>query len=110
MANFPLVLAIEPRLLPYARANGFTMDHKVPFSALHRGRLFSLTAVDQYRNFVFRKMFEKPAISFEGRADEIVRNVQELSRLDPRYVLKYVLVRARAENQGKHVLESYSYR
>lgn len=38
----------------------------------------------QYRNFVFRKMFEKPAISFEGRADEIVRNVQELSRLDPR--------------------------
>lgn len=35
MANFPLVLAIEPRLLPYARANGFTMDHKVSFSALH---------------------------------------------------------------------------
>lgn len=29
MANFPLVLAIEPRLLPYARANGFAMDHKV---------------------------------------------------------------------------------
>ena len=29
MANFPLVLAIEPSLLPYARANGFTMDHKV---------------------------------------------------------------------------------
>ncbi|KAI0345775.1 hypothetical protein BDW22DRAFT_1467054 [Trametopsis cervina] len=68
MANFPLVLAIEPRLLPYARANGFTMDHK-------------------YRNFVFRKMFEKPAIPFEGRADEIVRNVKELSRLDPRMFL-----------------------
>ncbi|KAI0699093.1 Squalene/phytoene synthase-domain-containing protein [Cytidiella melzeri] len=68
MANYPLVLAIEPRLLPYARANGFTMDHK-------------------YRNFVFRKMFEKPAISFEGRADEIVRNVKELSRLDPRMFL-----------------------
>ncbi|THH01557.1 hypothetical protein EW026_g1174 [Hermanssonia centrifuga] len=64
MANFPLALAIEPRLLPYARENGFHMDHK-------------------YRNFVFRKMFEKPAIAFEGRTDEIVRNVQELCRLDP---------------------------
>ena len=31
MANFPLVLAIETRLLPFARANGFTMDHKVNF-------------------------------------------------------------------------------
>lgn len=29
MAQFPLVLAIEPRLLPYARANGFRMDSKV---------------------------------------------------------------------------------
>lgn len=40
MANYPLVLAIEPRLLPYARANGFTMDHKVRFffSALHYSR------------------------------------------------------------------------
>ncbi|PSR74795.1 hypothetical protein PHLCEN_2v9509 [Hermanssonia centrifuga] len=28
-------------------------------------------------------MFEKPAIAFEGRTDEIVRNVQELCRLDP---------------------------
>lgn len=35
---------------------------------------------------MFRKMFEKPAISFEGRADEIVRNVKELSRLDHRSV------------------------
>ena len=40
--------------------------------------------VEQYRDFVFRKMFEKPAIAFEARADEIVRNVQELTRLDPR--------------------------
>lgn len=39
----------------------------------------------QYRNFVFRKMFEKPAIHFDGRADEIVRNVCELSRLDAKY-------------------------
>lgn len=29
MSQFPLVLAIEPRLLPYARANGFSMDRKV---------------------------------------------------------------------------------
>ncbi|KAI0648012.1 hypothetical protein C8Q79DRAFT_999501 [Trametes meyenii] len=64
MAQFPLVLAIEPRLLPYARLNGFNMDRK-------------------YRNFVFRRMFEKPMIMFESRADEIVRNVRELSRLDP---------------------------
>ncbi|KAI0781991.1 hypothetical protein C8Q75DRAFT_789273 [Abortiporus biennis] len=64
MAQFPLVLAIEPRLLPFARANGFYMDHK-------------------YRNFVFRKMFEKAAIVSEGRMDEIIRNVKELTRLDP---------------------------
>ncbi|KAI0632128.1 hypothetical protein C8Q77DRAFT_1218628 [Trametes polyzona] len=64
MAQFPLVLAVEPRLLPYARSNGFNMDRK-------------------YRNFVFRRMFEKPAIMFESRADEIVHNVRELSRLDP---------------------------
>ncbi|KAJ3536966.1 hypothetical protein NM688_g6761 [Phlebia brevispora] len=68
MANFPLVLSIEPCLLPYARANGFHMDHK-------------------YRDFVFRKMFEKPAIAFEARTDEIVRNVRELTRLDPRMFL-----------------------
>lgn len=29
MAQFPLVLAVEPRLLPYAVANGFNMDEKV---------------------------------------------------------------------------------
>ena len=33
-------------------------------------------------------MFEKPAIVFEGRASEIVRNVRELSRLDSRPVIK----------------------
>ncbi|EKM49523.1 uncharacterized protein PHACADRAFT_265050 [Phanerochaete carnosa HHB-10118-sp] len=72
MANFPLVLAIEPSLLPYAQANGFTMDHK-------------------YRNFVFRKMFEKPAATFEERTEEIVNNVRELSRLNARmYVSRTV--------------------
>ncbi|KAI0947141.1 hypothetical protein AcV7_009642 [Taiwanofungus camphoratus] len=68
MAQFPLVLAIEPRLLPYARVNGFYMDCK-------------------YRNFVFRKMFEKSQIPFDGRANEIARNVRELSRLDPHMFL-----------------------
>jgi len=29
MAQFPLALAVEPKLLPYATANGFSMDHKV---------------------------------------------------------------------------------
>ena len=29
MALFPLALAIEPRLLPCAIANGFSMDYKV---------------------------------------------------------------------------------
>jgi hypothetical protein len=28
MAQFPLALAIEPRLLPHAVANGFVMDYK----------------------------------------------------------------------------------
>jgi hypothetical protein len=28
MAQFPLALAIEPRLLPHAMANGFAMDYK----------------------------------------------------------------------------------
>jgi hypothetical protein len=34
MAQFPLALAIEPRLLPLAVSNGFSMDSKV------RGNLF----------------------------------------------------------------------
>ena len=41
-------------------------------------------ALLKYRDFVFRKMFEKPSITFEGRTDEIVRNVRELSKLDSR--------------------------
>ncbi|KZT12070.1 uncharacterized protein LAESUDRAFT_720047 [Laetiporus sulphureus 93-53] len=68
MVQFPLVLAIEPRLLPYARANGFHMDRK-------------------YRNFIFRKMFEKQPVQFDGLVDEIVQNVLELSRLDPHMFL-----------------------
>ncbi|KAF8133652.1 hypothetical protein EV363DRAFT_927496 [Boletus edulis] len=68
MAQLPIALAIEPRLLPYAEANGFRMDPK-------------------YRDFVFRKMFEKQALNGGDRTDEIVRNVRELKRLDPRMFL-----------------------
>ncbi|KAJ7212114.1 hypothetical protein GGX14DRAFT_447478 [Mycena pura] len=65
MAQFPLALAIEPRLLPYAVANGFYMDAK-------------------YRDFVFRKMFERTLAPAHPHAEEIVANVRELCRLaDP---------------------------
>ncbi|KIJ64454.1 hypothetical protein HYDPIDRAFT_175437 [Hydnomerulius pinastri MD-312] len=68
MAQLPIALAIEPRLLPYAEANGFRMDPK-------------------YRDFVFRKMFEKQALNSLDRTDDIIRNVRELRRLDPRMFL-----------------------
>ncbi|KAF9483532.1 hypothetical protein BDN70DRAFT_873849 [Pholiota conissans] len=63
MSQFPLALAIEPRLLPYAVKNGFSMDYK-------------------YRDFVFRKMFERPPVSSETRAEDIADNVRELCNLD----------------------------
>ncbi|RDB17847.1 hypothetical protein Hypma_000771 [Hypsizygus marmoreus] len=63
MAQFPLALAIEPRLLPYAVENGFQMDSK-------------------YRDFVFRKMFERPTSTSETVAEDIAHNIQELCRLD----------------------------
>lgn len=65
MAQFPLALALEPRLLPYAVANGFYMDSK-------------------YRNFIFRKMFERVP---DRTAESIVDNVRELCKLDPSCVL-----------------------
>ncbi|KAN0087454.1 hypothetical protein V8E55_006075 [Tylopilus felleus] len=68
MAQLPIALAIEPRLLPFAEVNGFRMDPK-------------------YRDFVFRKMFEKQALNGGDRTDDIVRNVRELKRLDPRMFL-----------------------
>ncbi|KAF8827589.1 hypothetical protein HHX47_DHR4000120 [Lentinula edodes] len=61
--KFPLVLAVEPRLLPYAVTNGFNMDEK-------------------YRDFVFRKMFESSTLS-DRTAETIADNVRELCRLDP---------------------------
>ncbi|KAJ7644135.1 hypothetical protein FB45DRAFT_735982 [Roridomyces roridus] len=63
-SQIPLALAIEPRLLPYAVANGFHMDAK-------------------YRDFVFRKMFERSAAPVQAHTEEIVGNVRELCRLDP---------------------------
>ena len=45
---------------------------------------FSLQA-NQYRDFVFRKMFEKQALNGGDRTNDIVRNVRELKRLDPRW-------------------------
>ncbi|KAG0694532.1 hypothetical protein DFH29DRAFT_985243 [Suillus ampliporus] len=68
MVQLPIALAIEPRLLPYAEANGFHMDTK-------------------YRDFVFRKMFEKMALNNGERSDDILRNVRELRRLDTRMFL-----------------------
>ncbi|KAK7689999.1 hypothetical protein QCA50_006641 [Cerrena zonata] len=68
MTQFPLVLAIEPRLLPFARANGFSMDRK-------------------YRNFVFRKMFERSAVAGDTRTNDIVTNVKQLSSLDSQMFL-----------------------
>ncbi|KAH6912697.1 hypothetical protein BKA70DRAFT_1559177 [Coprinopsis sp. MPI-PUGE-AT-0042] len=62
MAQFPLILAIEPRLLPAAVANGFRMDYK-------------------YRDFVFRKMFERHTGEIE--ASDVARNIRELCKLDP---------------------------
>ncbi len=44
MANFPLALAIEPRLLPYARENGFHMDHKVTAQTFCRAYKTMLTS------------------------------------------------------------------
>jgi len=83
MTQFPLALAIEPRLLPLAVFNGFTMDGKVSTS-ISSPRLYSNLS-QQYRDFIFRKMFEKPAFPSDNHAEEIVRHVRELTQLDQRY-------------------------
>jgi hypothetical protein len=41
MAQLPIALAIEPRLLPYAEANGFRMDPKVHHTPCHRSISYS---------------------------------------------------------------------
>jgi hypothetical protein len=40
MAQFPIALAIEPRLLSYAVENGFCMDTKAGFTPLSEERIF----------------------------------------------------------------------
>lgn len=42
-----------------------------------------LTAL-QYRDFIFRKIFEKPTLTTEGHMDDIIRHVGELTKLDNR--------------------------
>ncbi len=55
MAQYPLVLAIEPRLLPFARQNGFNMDRKVSEVIRLRGfpvhTLFSNATDDSVSRF-----------------------------------------------------------
>jgi len=93
MAQFPLALAIEPRLLPCAISNGFSMDYKVMLHLLfsHTKLIYIHVHCFQYRDFVFRKMFEKPALSSEARAEDIADNVRELCKLDPAYVALFLL-------------------
>lgn len=84
--DFPLALSYEPRLLPLAFANGFRIDVK-------------------YRDFIFRKVFEKPTVVREGREDTIIKMVGDLQRLDPimfvsRTVAAEVCMEAKINEQG----------
>ncbi|KAI5986146.1 hypothetical protein EDD15DRAFT_2389952 [Pisolithus albus] len=87
MCQLPTALAFEPRLLPYAEANGFRMETK-------------------YRDFVFRKMFEKPALNTADRSEEIVCRVRELKRLDPRIFVSRT-VAAEVCMEAKHNESAY---
>ncbi|KAF7314454.1 hypothetical protein MKEN_00918200 [Mycena kentingensis (nom. inval.)] len=67
LSQLPLAIALEPRLLSPAQANGFS---------------FSPTM----RDFVFRKMFEKVAgtgVALDNRVEAICSNVRALCALDP---------------------------
>jgi hypothetical protein len=83
MAQFPLALSIEPRLLSLAVANGFRMDSRV--------RMDCFLVVDlmpdeetlvQYRDFVFRRIFMRTE---EHGVEDVLLNVRELCRLDASY-------------------------
>jgi len=83
MAQFPLVLAIEPKLLPYAISNGFSMDYKVcdlPGKCVTY--IDNCIIFSKYRDFVFRKMFERSSPSLEIHPEDIAHNVRELCKLD----------------------------
>ncbi|KAI9435374.1 hypothetical protein F5148DRAFT_1266602 [Russula earlei] len=89
MAQFPLALSIEPRLLPLAIANGFRMD----------GR---------YRDFVFRRIFARDQ---ERGVQDILLSVRELCRLDPsmfisRTVAAEVLMEAESNRTGYATLKT----
>ncbi|KAF8733215.1 hypothetical protein AX14_004073 [Amanita brunnescens Koide BX004] len=91
MSRLPLALAVEPRLLPYAVANGFYMDSK-------------------YRDFVFRKMFEKPLPFTETNPEEIAQNVKELCKLESsmfvtRTVASEVCMEAKSNESGYRALK-----
>jgi hypothetical protein len=78
MAQFPLALSIEPRLLPLAIANGFRMDNRVRGCHLSSQEC-DLTPLAQYRDFVFRRIFERKD---EHSIKDVLFNVRELCRLD----------------------------
>jgi hypothetical protein len=84
MAQFPLALSIEPRLLPLAIANGFRMDSRV---RMYYFSSYDLTLIKemlvQYRDFVFRRIFVR---SQEHGVEDVLLNVRELCRLDASYV------------------------
>ncbi|KAN0125319.1 hypothetical protein V8E53_015599 [Lactarius tabidus] len=89
MAQFPLALSIEPRLLPLAIANGFRMDNR-------------------YRDFVFRRIFERKD---EHSIKDVLFNVRELCRLDAsmfvsRTVAAEVLMEAEANSTAYAVLKA----
>ncbi|QRV92374.1 F-box-like domain protein [Ceratobasidium sp. AG-Ba] len=85
--EFPLALSYEPRLLPLAVANGFRIDVK-------------------YRDFIFRRVFEKPTAVREGREDAIIKMVGDLQRLDPiRTVAAEVCMEAKSNEQGYTALK-----
>jgi hypothetical protein len=83
MAQFPLALSIEPRLLPLAIANGFRMDGRVRiYHFLVVGLKVNQEMLVQYRDFVFRRIFVRTE---EHGAEDVLLNVRELCRLDASY-------------------------
>ncbi|CEL62481.1 hypothetical protein RSOLAG1IB_04837 [Rhizoctonia solani AG-1 IB] len=89
--DFPLALSYEPRLLPLAVKNGLRLDVK-------------------YRDFIFRKVFEKPTVSRDGRDETIIKMVEDLQRLDPimfvsRTVAAEVCMEANINEQGYMALK-----
>jgi hypothetical protein len=83
MAQFPLALSIEPRLLPMAIANGFRMDGRVRIYNFFVVRLtLNEEMLVQYRDFVFRRIFVRTE---EHGVEDVLLNVRELCRLDASY-------------------------